>query len=56
MIATIQGNATPADPNVVPSPKNPASATAAPGGATAPGGTVAPAPGTATSPAAQPAG
>jgi hypothetical protein len=38
MIATIQGNATPADPNVVPSPKNPASATAAPGGATSPGG------------------
>ena len=56
MIASIQGNATPADPNVVPSPKNPASATAAPGGATSPGGTVAPAPGTATSPATQSAG
>jgi hypothetical protein len=56
MIGTIQGNATPADPNVVPSPKNPASATAAPGGATSPGGTLAPAPGTATSPTTQPAG
>jgi len=50
MIATIQGNATPADPNVVPSPRAPAAA------APAPAGTVAPAPGTATSPAAQPAG
>jgi hypothetical protein len=49
MIATIQGNATPADPNVVPSPRNPTSAGAAPGG------TVAPAPGTATTPAPQPA-
>lgn len=48
MIATIQGNASPADPNVVPSPKNPASA--------APGGAIAPAPGTAPAPAAQPAG
>jgi hypothetical protein len=56
MIATIQGNATPADPNVVPSPRNPASATAAPAGATAPGSTVAPVPGTASSPATQPAG
>jgi hypothetical protein len=50
MIATIQGNATPADPNVVPSPRNPTPAAAAPGG------TVAPTPGTATAPATQPAG
>ncbi len=48
MIATIQGNASPADPNVVPSPRNPAPTAPA-------GGTVAPAPGPAT-PAAQPAG
>lgn len=41
MIAAIQGNSTPADPNVVPSPKTaPAAATPAP----APAGTVAPAP------------
>jgi hypothetical protein len=50
MIATIQGNATPADPNVVPSPRNPPSTTATRGG------TVAPAPATTTSPAEQPAG
>ena len=37
MIATIQGNATPADPNVVPSPRTaPAAAPAAPGGTVAP--------------------
>jgi hypothetical protein len=39
MIATIQGNATPADPNVVPSPK-----TAAVAAAPAASGTVAPPP------------
>ena len=55
MIATIQGNASPADPNVVPSPK------AAPGGApsgsatSVGGGTAGAAPAAAT-PAAQPAG
>lgn len=45
MIATIQGNATPADPNVVPSARNQTPAAAAPGG------TVAPAPAPATQPA-----
>jgi hypothetical protein len=54
MIAAIQGNATPADPNVVPSPKQAASA--APGAATSPAGTVAPAPVPAGAPATQPAG
>jgi hypothetical protein len=49
MIAAIQGNATPADPNVVPSPRNPATPAAA-----APGGPVAAVPGAA--PAASPAG
>lgn len=51
MIASIQGNATPADPNVVPSPRNAGTATA-----TSPGGSVAPPPGSATSPATQPVG
>ncbi|MDQ0373922.1 hypothetical protein [Cellulomonas humilata] len=55
MIATIQGNATPADPNVVPSPKAPAPGTAAPGASTT-AGTVAPPPGTAPSTPTQPAG
>ena len=39
MISAIQGNATPADPNVVPSPKNPQAAAPPPAA-----GTVAPAP------------
>ena len=52
MIATIQGNASPADPNVVPSPRN--AAPTAGSGATSPGGTVAPAP--AATPATSPAG
>jgi hypothetical protein len=46
MIAAIQGNASPADPNVVPSARTApsAAAPAASGGATAPAGTIAPAP------------
>lgn len=45
MISAIQGNATPADPNVVPSPRAaPAPAAAAPAPTPAPAGTVAPAP------------
>jgi hypothetical protein len=55
MIATIQGNATPADPNVVPSPRNAASPTGPQGAPASSGGTVAPAPGT-SAPATQPAG
>src|SRR4029079_11039476 len=56
MIATIQGNASPADPNVVPSPANPGAATATPS-APMPGGSVAPPPaGTATSTVTQPVG